>query len=728
METPHERGIPRSVEPLALTAEEVLESVTDAFFFLDKQWRFAYLNAHAERLLAIDRASSLGRSVWELFPQAVGSEFDLQYQAAMATGERRSFAAFYPPYDMWFEVTAYPSERGLAVYFRDITSARREQETLRETVDAAPVFLSYLDRDLVYRFCNRAYEKFYDRPLNEIVGRFVGDMIGTEAFTFAEPGFRRALAGETVTDARWINYIDQGRRFMRMAYRPRWDEAGQVLGLYAMVIDETELQLAEERLRESEARLRLALSAARMAAWEYDPKTGAVTMSDQAPELLGVAPQHSDQEQGLIHPEDVESHWSLVRLAVDEGGRYFSRYRHLTPDNGVAWLEEHGQALLAPDGRTERLVGVVKNVTERKRAEDAVAESESHFRQMAESLPTITWSADPNGDTVWLSSRWFDYVGASPDEDLAGIWKRVLHPEDAEAAIRKWEESVARQKPHHAEFRLLGADGRYRWFLEEGRPIRSDSGEVIRWFGTTTDVQAQKDAEAELEALVRERTAELEQANRELEGFTYSVAHDLRAPLRAIDATSRILSTDLADTLSPEHLKMLERQSANVSKLAMLINDLLQHARLSRQPLTRTALDITAMAREVADAEAATYADRAFTIEIEPSLAAKADATAVRILLQNLLGNAMKYSPAGGRIEVARQGDTFFVRDQGIGFNPDYAERIFGAFERLHREDEFPGTGIGLANVRRLIERHGGKTWAESQPNQGSTFFFTLGE
>lgn len=218
-----------------------------------------------------------------------------------------------------------------------------------------------------------------------------------------------------------------------------------------------------------------------------------------------------------------------------------------------------------------------------------------------------------------------------------------------------------------------------------------------------------------LEVRVRDRT-------HELESFCYSVSHDLRAPLRAINATSAILKEDYGNLLPKEALAELERQAEASSRLGNLIDDLLQFVRLGQTEAARHPFDLSALARAVVQEL------RMEDVEIRPGMMATGDATLVRLLLQNLLDNAAKF--CGGKrpcIEVGRNDEAFFVRDHGIGFDPKHAHRLFRPFERLHREGAYPGTGIGLANVRRIVERHGGRVWAESAPGEGATFFFTLG-
>jgi signal transduction histidine kinase len=229
----------------------------------------------------------------------------------------------------------------------------------------------------------------------------------------------------------------------------------------------------------------------------------------------------------------------------------------------------------------------------------------------------------------------------------------------------------------------------------------------------------------ELEARVQERTQELQAANEELEAFCYSVSHDLRAPLRAIMSTSRILMDESAN-LSDDDLEMLERQASAAKRMSVLIDDLLNLSRLGRRAMERGEFDFSALAREVADEVIGRDWAAAPKVEIQPGLCVCADRGLIRIMLENLIENACKYSPDGGCIRIGLDEQGFFVQDEGVGFDMQYAHKLFLPFERLVHDHEYPGTGIGLANVERIVKRHGGRIWAESAPGKGATFRFSL--
>jgi signal transduction histidine kinase len=284
-------------------------------------------------------------------------------------------------------------------------------------------------------------------------------------------------------------------------------------------------------------------------------------------------------------------------------------------------------------------------------------------------------------------------------------------------------------------------------------PSAAEIEQLVQTFNEMlTEIQRQHreihDAQATLEQRVADRTRELEEktrqleaqghelaaANRELESFSYSVSHDLRAPLRAIDGFSKALLTDYENRVLDAHgMHFLQRVRAGTKKMGCLIDDLLDLARVTRRTLVRQEVDVSSVAGEVSAELARRHPERSAESTIEPGLHASADPHLLTIVFENLLANAWKFTGkcARPRIEVGRSsnGDepVFFVRDNGAGFDMAYSDKLFGTFQRLHSESEFEGTGIGLATVKRIVSRHGGQVWAEAAEGRGATFYFTLG-
>lgn len=259
-------------------------------------------------------------------------------------------------------------------------------------------------------------------------------------------------------------------------------------------------------------------------------------------------------------------------------------------------------------------------------------------------------------------------------------------------------------------------------------------GQTVDAFNQMLSAIEQSDKElkqnkAELETIVNERTAELRTANRELEAFSYSVSHDLRSPLRAIDGFSQALLEEYTSVLDDVGKSYLERVRAATQRMGLLIDSLLRLSRVTRQEIVPEATDLSAMAREIVRELQDQDAGRLVQVDVQDGMIAHCDAKLMRIALTNLIENAWKYSgkQPSASIAVGCSQRVYFVRDNGAGFDMRYADKLFGAFQRLHTKEEFEGTGVGLATVARVIHRHGGDIWAESEPGKGATFYFTLG-
>jgi light-regulated signal transduction histidine kinase (bacteriophytochrome) len=317
---------------------------------------------------------------------------------------------------------------------------------------------------------------------------------------------------------------------------------------------------------------------------------------------------------------------------------------------------------------------------------------------------------------------------------------KLIHPDDKDRVSTAVQKAVDENGSFSTEFRMRTRDGDWRWILSRGKVAEVDAaGTAIRVTGYHTDITARKTAEAEirslneqLESRVAERTAQLESANKELEAFAYTVSHDLRAPLRAIEGFSTILQEDHASSLDPNGQRACSIISQQTERMSMLIDDLLTFSRLGRDAMHRSPIDMSSLVSAVFQ-ELTVHGQRErIDCEIGPLPSAVGDPALLRQVWTNLLSNAIKFSAKRDRARIVVRGGIehnelhYVVIDNGEGFDMRYAERLFGVFQRLHSERDFEGTGVGLAIVQRILHRHGGRIWAESRPGEGATFHFTL--
>ena len=381
----------------------------------------------------------------------------------------------------------------------------------------------------------------------------------------------------------------------------------------------------------------------------------------------------------------------------------------------------------------------------RERAESERLEQAEQVRLLMDATEEGIYGVDFKGLCTFINRAALKMLGYDQPEDLLGLnLHDLIHHSLPDGSPYLKEQCRVRLamlagKNAHAENEVhWRADGTSFPVEYWSRPIVRN-GRIAGTVVSFVDITARKYIEAELaqyrehlEELVRLRTDQLESANRELEAFSYSVSHDLRAPLRAVDGFARALGEDYANRLDDNGRDYLKRILNGAERMSELIDDMLQLSRVSRVTLRPVETDLSAMANEIVARLAAASPGRQVHVDIAPALTAHADARLLEIALTNLLDNAWKYTGRSeqARIEFGQQQidgqPAFFVRDNGAGFDMQYADKLFGVFQRLHRSDEFPGTGIGLATVQRIIQRHGGRVWAESAPGLGATFFFTL--
>ena len=375
-----------------------------------------------------------------------------------------------------------------------------------------------------------------------------------------------------------------------------------------------------------------------------------------------------------------------------------------------------------------------------KQAKAALQESEERFRDLTELSTDWFWEQDA-GLRFTLLSGGLVHKGGFVIANSLGKCRWELPIEGvSEADWAQHRACLERHEPFQDfVYHIRIQSGEYRWYSINGKPLYNPDGSFRGYRGTGNDITARKLAEegirhlnATLEQRVLERTASLEASNRELEAFSYSVSHDLRAPLRALDGFSYLLKEEYADRLDDAGQEYLSRIRDASQRMGTLIDDLIELARISRLEMQRVDLDLTTLALEVAETLCEQAPQRQVSWDIAPGLRAHADLVLAKALIDNLLRNAWKFTAerTAARIEVgckAKDGETiFFVRDDGAGFDQTYADKLFKPFQRLHDAKRFPGTGIGLATVMRVVSRHGGRVWAEGAPDQGAAFYFTL--
>lgn len=357
-----------------------------------------------------------------------------------------------------------------------------------------------------------------------------------------------------------------------------------------------------------------------------------------------------------------------------------------------------------------------------------VQESEARYRHLTEYLPQLIWTATPDGQCNYLSPQWIAYTGLAEAQQLGLSWLEQVHPEDRERVMESWKASVASGEIYMIDFRIRRNDGAYHWFKAIALPIRNMQGQIDQWFGSCTDIEDQKQAEAQLVAY----NTRLERSNQDLQDFAFVASHDLQEPLRKIEYFGDLISRQ-TENLTPPQKEHFKRLTSSASRMRGMVNGLLQVSRLETQARPFQTVRLQSILNEViSDLERQIRSSNG-KVEVCDLPTIEADPTQMRQLFQNLITNSLKFQPPGGKphvkicySQITPETVQIQVEDNGIGFDEAHADHLFEPFKRLVGKSEYEGSGIGLALCRKIVERHGGKITAHSQPGQGATFLMDL--
>ena len=495
--------------------------------------------------------------------------------------------------------------------------------------------------------------------------------------------------------------------------------------------------------KEIEASLKQAKRIAHLGHWRWDIGTGEQTWSEEIYRIYGRAtdlPPASYQEVAQYF--SAES-WNGLAAAMEkcsaEGAAYECDAEVIRSDGSHCWITARGEAVQDADGRIAVLQGTVQDITERKLGEMALQENKERLKLFIEYAPAALAMFDRDMRYLAFSQRWRSDYNMG-DGNFLGVCHYDVFPEIGEEWKTIHRRCLAGEVIRADEDRFERADGNIQWLRWEVRPWHQAGGAIGGIAMFTEDITYRKQAEAALQQLnadlekrVAERTAELKMLNQSLESFVYSVSHDLKAPLRGVEGYSRLLEEDYSDRLGDEGRLFITNLRAGVTRMNELIDDLLAYSRMERRKLESHALDLTALVHRIIAECGEEIAARQIKVTCNlPLLLVSGDREGLALVLRNLLENAIKFSQHADHpcIEFGADRDnqhvTLWVRDNGIGFDMKYNQRIFEIFERLHRLEDYPGTGIGLALVKKAMQRMGGRVWAHSTPDEGATFYLEL--
>ena len=438
----------------------------------------------------------------------------------------------------------------------------------------------------------------------------------------------------------------------------------------------------------------------------------------------------------LFGPDAREKFRGAVAQVLADAGSVTFEWGEYQHGDVRAWFSTTVSALL--DGSTvEGVLCISRDALELKRSESRLRRSEQLMVDTQGVAHLGTWDWDLTQPTATWSAELYRIYGHTPETYTPSYegYLKMVHPDDRDRVAEATNQVFHHHVPYSHDERIFRPDGSMRYLHTWAHPVFDDTGKLVRLVGVCQDITDRKLAEEELRALnvelerrVADRTRMIEASMQDLEAFNSMVSHDLRAPLSVIQLSTSIIARDTSLPRSERLGENLERIQRSVTHMSRLVDDLLTLARVGHTKLELVEVDVSALCRDVISDLRHRAPDRAVEVTVDPDLHVHADAGFMRAALTNLLDNAWKYServePA--RIEVGQLGSAIYIRDNGAGFDMAEGHRLFAPFERLQTASDFVGTGVGLAAVHRIVERHGGRIWAESAPGQGATFFLEL--
>lgn len=614
---------------------------------------------------------------------------------------------------------------------------------IQYSIDHINTSIALCSADKKYLYANKKYADMFSLNPEDIVGKKTEEIIGKDSFRVAEPYMDKCLLGTTVEYDLYLPDKDNYNTILLVNYSPVCEKNRNVIGFLASIYNITKQRESEILLRESEWRFRETLENLQLAAVQLDTKGKVIYCNDYLCRLTGYTINEITGSNWFskfvpeIRPDVQET---FLRSMKD--GNIITLYENeIRAKSGELYNIKWNNSLLRD--KNHNVIGTTsigENVTDAYKNKAEIIASELRFTNTFEQAAVGIAHVGLDGKWLKINKRICEIVGYKENELLNLTFQDITHPDDLNLDLENLHDLLeGKINTYRLEKRYIRKNGSIVWVNLTVSLVRTQNNDPDYFISVVQDISDKKDAERKINELnntlenrVKERTAQLESANKELEAFAYSVSHDLRSPLRAIDGFSKIMLEEYEKDLDDEGKRLLAVIRTNTQKMDGLITDLLSLSRVSRIDFDYSFINMTDLVNSVYNEIVINSTRQNFDFIVKPLKNVKGDAVLLKQVWVNLISNAVKFtSPKNERrIEITSSEEEnkiiYCIKDTGVGFNSKYKHKLFGLFQRLHTAAEFEGTGVGLAIVQRIIHRHKGQVWADGTVNKGAIFCFSL--
>ncbi|WP_416865020.1 MAG: PAS domain S-box protein [Imperialibacter sp.] len=711
-----------------------LESIQDGFFSLNTNWRITYWNKEAEKILNKKREEIVGNNFWEVFPETKSMKFFNDSHTAMKKSISIRFEEYFSPLQIWLEGSAFPSEDGLTIYFKDITDRKKAEIDLLKFKNVIKN-----SRDGVGILDNHGNTIYLNPAFSEILGYTVESLekgIGPRSTysdkKLAEEVFGTLLAGNYWKgDVQLINAKGEILDFYLSA-GPIVDDQGHLIAIYGIHTDISGRKKAEKALQDAYFEKNTILESIGDGFFTIDKNWIVTYWNNQAEKLLGL-------------PRNIILDQNIWEIFVDNiNSLSFKEFHRALEINEAIHFEDYYGPInkwfeISVYPSSLGLSVYFKDITEKRLAEEQIRVAKERYDMVA----LVAKDAIYDWDIVEEKIQWGDgfekLFGYTKNEtiDSVNAFSKIVHPEDEPEDDKRLQRVLSSPSAAtwESEFRLRKKDGSYANVLERGYIIRNEHGKAIRMIGSLQDMTERKQYEIKLTDLNRQllqRAEELAASNLELERFAYVASHDLQEPLRMITSFLQLLERRFGEKLDKKSKEYIFYAVDGANRMKSLILDLLEYSRVNTLDEEYTDVDLNQVGKSILETFKTDIIELNAQIKIQKLPTVWGNKQQLLRLFQNLISNAIKYRmrDTDPIIEISGSSDKnnwiFAIKDNGIGIDKAYFDKIFIIFQRLHNKSEFSGTGIGLAICKKIVEKHKGNIWVDSEIGKGSTFHISI--